>query len=80
VTLITGLNDPSHRCRRIRNLSSFPEARHDRYEDQPHSRPQRLKRNGRPLLTHRFKLADINEAYKLFAERRDGVMKVVITP
>jgi alcohol dehydrogenase len=34
----------------------------------------------RPLLTHRFKLADINEAYKLFGERRDGVMKVVITP
>jgi threonine dehydrogenase-like Zn-dependent dehydrogenase len=34
----------------------------------------------RPLLTHRFKLADINDAYKLFAERRDGVMKVVITP
>ena len=33
-----------------------------------------------PLLTHRFKLADINEAYKLFGERRDGVMKVAITP
>lgn len=34
----------------------------------------------RPLLTHRFKLADINEAYKLFGDRRDGVMKVAITP
>ena len=34
----------------------------------------------RPLITHRFKLADINEAYKLFGERRDGVMKVAITP
>jgi alcohol dehydrogenase len=34
----------------------------------------------RPLLTHRFKLTDINEAYKLFGERRDGVMKVAITP
>ncbi len=33
-----------------------------------------------PLLTHRFKLADINEAYKLFGERRYGVMKVVVTP
>jgi threonine dehydrogenase-like Zn-dependent dehydrogenase len=33
-----------------------------------------------PLLTHRFKLADINEAYKLFGDRADGVMKVVITP
>ena len=34
----------------------------------------------RPLLTHRFKLADLNEAYKLFGERRDGVIKVAITP
>jgi threonine dehydrogenase-like Zn-dependent dehydrogenase len=33
-----------------------------------------------PLLTHRFKLAEINEAYKLFGNREDGVMKVVITP
>ena len=33
-----------------------------------------------PLLTHRFKLADINAAYKLFGDRADGVMKVVITP
>ena len=41
---------------------------------------RRGKLDLRPLLTHRFKLADINDAYKLFAERRDGVMKVVITP
>ena len=41
---------------------------------------RRGKLNLLPLLTHRFKLADINEAYKLFGERRDGVMKVVITP
>jgi threonine dehydrogenase-like Zn-dependent dehydrogenase len=34
----------------------------------------------RPLITHRFKLADVNEAYKLFGDRRDGVMKVAITP
>jgi len=33
-----------------------------------------------PLLTHRFRLADINEAYALFGERRDGVMKVAIVP
>ena len=41
---------------------------------------RRGKLDLRPLLTHRFKLADINEAYKLFGERRDNVMKVVITP
>ena len=34
----------------------------------------------RPLLTHRFALKDIGEAYRLFGERRDGVMKVAITP
>ncbi|HVR37917.1 MAG TPA: alcohol dehydrogenase catalytic domain-containing protein [Thermoanaerobaculia bacterium] len=34
----------------------------------------------RPLLTHRFSLDDIGSAYKLFGERREGVMKVAITP
>ena len=29
---------------------------------------------------HRFALADIGEAYALFGERRDGVLKVAITP
>jgi threonine dehydrogenase-like Zn-dependent dehydrogenase len=33
-----------------------------------------------PLLTHRFPLERINEAYDLFASRRDGVLKVAITP
>ncbi|NOK04295.1 MULTISPECIES: NAD(P)-dependent alcohol dehydrogenase [Myxococcus] len=33
-----------------------------------------------PLITHRFKLADIQEAYVLFGERRDGVFKVAIQP
>jgi len=41
---------------------------------------RRGKLDLRPLLTHRFKLANINEAYKLFGERRDGVMKVAVTP
>ena len=30
-----------------------------------------------PLLTHRFELANINEAYKLFGSRADGVMKIL---
>lgn len=34
----------------------------------------------RPLLTHRFKLQDIEKAYDLFGQRLDGVMKVAITP
>ncbi|VVP59659.1 Alcohol dehydrogenase [Pseudomonas fluorescens] len=33
-----------------------------------------------PLVTHRFKLDNIEAAYDLFAHQRDGVMKVAITP
>jgi threonine dehydrogenase-like Zn-dependent dehydrogenase len=43
-----------------------------------------LVRGGRldltPLLTHSFSLADIAEAYALFGDRRDGVIKVAIRP
>jgi len=34
----------------------------------------------RPLLTHSFPLDRITEAYQLFGERRDGVIKVAIKP
>ncbi|HUF57272.1 MAG TPA: NAD(P)-dependent alcohol dehydrogenase [Thermohalobaculum sp.] len=34
----------------------------------------------RPLVTHRFGLEQIEEAYELFANQRDGVLKVAITP
>ena len=34
----------------------------------------------RPLVTHRFKLDQIVDAYDLFAHQRDGVLKVAITP
>lgn len=34
----------------------------------------------KPLVTHRFRLDDIEQAYELFASQRDGVMKVAITP
>jgi threonine dehydrogenase-like Zn-dependent dehydrogenase len=33
-----------------------------------------------PLLTHTFPLDRIDEAYDLFGERLDGVMKVAIKP
>jgi threonine dehydrogenase-like Zn-dependent dehydrogenase len=33
-----------------------------------------------PLLTHRFLLENISEAYELFGERADSVMKVGIQP
>ena len=33
-----------------------------------------------PLLTHRFKLDQIVEAYDVFGSRRDGCLKVAITP
>lgn len=34
----------------------------------------------KPMVTHRFKLDKIVEAYDLFANQRDGVLKVAITP
>ncbi len=43
-----------------------------------------LVRHGRldltPLLTHTFTLDQINEAYQVFAERRNGVIEVAIRP
>jgi threonine dehydrogenase-like Zn-dependent dehydrogenase len=43
-----------------------------------------MVRSGRfdptPLLTHRFPLAEIGEAYRLFSNRLDGVLKVAIVP
>ncbi|HAR42525.1 MAG TPA: alcohol dehydrogenase [Bdellovibrionales bacterium] len=36
--------------------------------------------NFKPLVTHRFKLGQIIDAYELFASQRDGVLKVAITP
>ncbi|HEX6731893.1 MAG TPA: alcohol dehydrogenase catalytic domain-containing protein [Pyrinomonadaceae bacterium] len=43
-----------------------------------------IVRHGRldltPLLTHTFPLDEIVEAYKLFGERREGVLKVAIKP
>lgn len=32
-----------------------------------------------PLITHRYRLADIEEAYRIFEERADGVIKIAIT-
>ncbi|WP_375754387.1 zinc-binding dehydrogenase [Corallococcus exercitus] len=33
-----------------------------------------------PLFTHRFALEDIRDAYELFSQRKDGVLKVAIRP
>lgn len=33
-----------------------------------------------PIITHRFNLEQIEEAYELFANQRDGVLKIAITP
>jgi alcohol dehydrogenase len=33
-----------------------------------------------PLITHRFGLDEINEAYRIFSNRLDGVLKIVIRP
>lgn len=32
------------------------------------------------LVTHRYRLEDIEQAYDLFAHQRDGVLKVALTP
>ena len=34
----------------------------------------------RELVTHPFRLADIEAAYYLFSHQRDGVMKVALRP
>ncbi|MBW4024044.1 MAG: NAD(P)-dependent alcohol dehydrogenase [Proteobacteria bacterium] len=34
----------------------------------------------KPLVTHRFRLDQIEEAYDLFSHQRDGVLKVALTP
>jgi threonine dehydrogenase-like Zn-dependent dehydrogenase len=34
----------------------------------------------KPLVTHCFALEHIEEAYELFANQRDGVLKIAITP
>jgi threonine dehydrogenase-like Zn-dependent dehydrogenase len=43
-----------------------------------------MVRHGRldvgPLVTHRFSLDQIEEAYELFGNQRDGVVKVALTP
>ncbi|MCL4107862.1 UNVERIFIED_CONTAM: hypothetical protein GTU68_001179 [Idotea baltica] len=33
-----------------------------------------------PLITHRFGLEQIEDAYELFANQRDGVLKIAVTP
>jgi threonine dehydrogenase-like Zn-dependent dehydrogenase len=39
-----------------------------------------IARTGMDLVTHKFRLDQIEEAHDLFAHQRDGVMKVAIRP
>lgn len=34
----------------------------------------------RPLVTHNFTLGEIERAYDMFANQRDGVLKIAIKP
>jgi alcohol dehydrogenase len=34
----------------------------------------------KPMVTHRFKLSQIIDAYELFSSQGDGILKVAITP
>jgi threonine dehydrogenase-like Zn-dependent dehydrogenase len=47
-------------------------------------RLMRMVESGRfdptPLITHRFGLDEINEAYRIFSNRLDGVLKIAIRP
>ena len=33
-----------------------------------------------PLITHRYRLSDIEEAYRIFENKLDGVIKIAVTP
>ena len=50
------------------------------YLDTSHTLVASLIADLKPLVTHRFKLDQIEAAYDLFSHQRDGVLKVAITP
>lgn len=41
---------------------------------------ERGKIDTTPLITHRYSLEDIEEAYHLFEYKLDGVIKIAVTP
>lgn len=42
--------------------------------------PEQGKIDTTPLITHRFPLAKIAEAYRIFGGKLDGVIKIAVTP
>ena len=36
--------------------------------------------DGRPLITHKFPLEEISEAYRMFSTKLDGIIKPVLVP
>jgi Zn-dependent alcohol dehydrogenase len=66
---------PGYACLSVRSHLAGKERMRRLMELVRHSRV-----NLRPLLTHTFTLDDISKAYELFANRKDGVLKVAIRP
>ncbi len=78
--------DLTHPARRLRGRPRRPPHRHHALprrqgaDAAADGRDRRRPRRPPPLVTHRFKLDQIEEAYDLFSHQRDGVLKVAITP
>ena len=69
------------RARAWATTRSSPRCARRQGADAPADGGDRLRpARSRPMVTHRFRLDDIEAAYDLFGHQRDGVLKVAITP